>query len=137
MHIFLLYAVVVWYLSFRYRRRWRAVFVLGIGVPLVPFVLRLYYLIFTGRFFTPEALMMDLISLAYAGVLLLIGAFLALIPREHASFPCKYCRYDLIGNITGRCPECGSEIPHSMQVAIADELEHNPRPTGDELQPLV
>ncbi|MCO6438981.1 MAG: hypothetical protein J5J06_17955 [Phycisphaerae bacterium] len=35
---------------------------------------------------------------------------------------CKNCLYDLTGNITGRCPECGTEFdPQEYGIAIADE----------------
>lgn len=30
---------------------------------------------------------------------------------------CKQCGYDLTGNISGRCPECGKEIDRSMAPA--------------------
>lgn len=35
---------------------------------------------------------------------------------------CKKCRYDLTGNISRRCPECGSEIP-GRQVSEAMDRE--------------
>lgn len=35
------------------------------------------------------------------------------IDRDQAYPPgtCRSCGYDLTGNVSGRCPECGQEIP--------------------------
>lgn len=35
------------------------------------------------------------------------------IDRDHAYPPgtCRSCGYNLTGNVSGRCPECGQEIP--------------------------
>jgi hypothetical protein len=30
--------------------------------------------------------------------------------RDHPPGHCQRCGYDLTGNITGRCPACGTEI---------------------------
>ena len=62
--------------------------------------------------------------MTYAGTLLLVGLFLAFMPRTYALFPCQNCRYELLGNVTGRCPECGTDMPRSQQIALEDHMHH-------------
>ena len=33
---------------------------------------------------------------------------------------CRQCGYDLTGNISGRCPECGREVPLALPIARAE-----------------
>lgn len=135
MHLFLLFAIGVWYAAYRHRRRWQAFAILSLGVPFVPILIRIYVFIFTGHFLPQDGAIMDVISLTYAGTLLFIGLFLAFMPRHHALFPCQNCRYELLGNVTGRCPECGTDMPRSQQIALEDHMQHaaqqqQPRPSG-------
>jgi hypothetical protein len=44
---------------------------------------------------------------AVAGAILLGGVLLACAPRRAKSHECPLCHYDLRGNVTGVCPECG------------------------------
>jgi hypothetical protein len=56
------------------------------------------------------------IMVGMVGVILL---FVALRPRRKGnSLHCRKCEYDLTGNTSGRCPECGSELT-GRAVAIA------------------
>ena len=124
MHLFLAFAICVWYAAYRHRRRWQAAAVLALGVPFVPVLIRLYVFIFTGRFLPQDGAIMDVISMTYAGTLLFIGVFLAAMPRHRALFPCAKCRYDLTGNVTGRCPECGTLMSHGQWIALEDHTHH-------------
>lgn len=50
-------------------------------------------------------------------------------PQPEATFCppfCEKCSYDLTGNASGRCPECGTPVPADMVVACAESL-HEPR----------
>ena len=56
-------------------------------------------------------------DLLTAGIfaLIFVWAFLALRhatrrPSPQVSKPCAICRYDLTGNVSGVCPECGSRV---------------------------
>jgi len=40
------------------------------------------------------------------------------IPTE-ASFPCSSCGYSLIGNVSGKCPECGTPCERATEDALA------------------
>ena len=32
------------------------------------------------------------------------------LPRRHRPGHCSKCDYDLTGNVSGRCPECGTKV---------------------------
>ncbi len=32
------------------------------------------------------------------------------LPQRHAAGACRNCGYNLTGNVSGRCPECGRSI---------------------------
>ncbi|NLX23240.1 MAG: hypothetical protein GXY55_16435 [Phycisphaerae bacterium] len=66
-------------------------------------------------------------SMAIAVLILLIASLILLIygirqRRRLAISPraiCRSCGYDLQGNVSGRCPECGTEIPPEPQAAAS------------------
>lgn len=41
----------------------------------------------------------------------------------HKKIPCRKCDYDLFGNTTGTCPECGTRISRSKRELLADSEE--------------
>lgn len=110
MILFAVYALVIWYLTMRLRRR-----VAGFVIAVVG-GLAAYYL---GRWL-PGMLPSWLIDregymgiswlfYAEAGVVTGIGVFIACLPRPLDYPHCPYCRYDLRG-LEGEatlCPECG------------------------------
>ena len=40
-------------------------------------------------------------------------------PREPAANACSRCAYNLTGNVSGVCPECGTTIPKSQRDGMA------------------
>lgn len=57
---------------------------------------------------------------APAFVCILLGAILAWWARKHEGQPlCSFCGYNLTGNTSGKCPECGSSIPIDQKRVIA------------------
>jgi hypothetical protein len=42
--------------------------------------------------------------------------------KAAAAHLCEQCRYDLTGNVSGVCPECGSEIPIEVSTASAERM---------------
>ncbi|HEY8668694.1 MAG TPA: hypothetical protein VIL86_18750 [Tepidisphaeraceae bacterium] len=55
------------------------------------------------------------------GVYLLQGAPLLIALAKWERKPehpeCAYCGYDLTGNVSGTCPECGKPVPEDTKVA--------------------
>lgn len=107
--IFPLYAVLVWYACFRWRRHFLGVASLlaGLGGLLV-----LAWLdVRIARWLTNQFPMPGfLLLLAGEGmIVLLIGTYLVAMPRERVRVPCRGCGYELDGLETAnpRCPECG------------------------------
>jgi hypothetical protein len=66
----------------------------------------------------PAALVIPLSWVVFA---LSLSTFLLMIPfRFRGITPrgyCQHCGYNLTGNVTGRCPECGAPFPHDEQTA--------------------
>ena len=58
-----------------------------------------------------------LIPILFVGALVLIR--IALFPRRRGNDPhCANCNYLLIGNVSGRCPECGTDVSTAARVQI-------------------
>lgn len=54
-----------------------------------------------------------------------IARLLALTPeRTHDPTKCKICKYDLTGNVSGICPECGTTIDASARTSLTPKLSH-------------
>jgi len=58
---------------------------------------------------TPPSMMVLPIWLILT-VLIMPTAFLWWRDRRYPRGHCQYCGYDLTGNVSGRCPECGKAI---------------------------
>lgn len=103
MYFIALYACVIWFVVYTFRRRWPAFVVLLLSIPLAAAVIQM-----CGMLFRPNNGLFIVMATAFEVVILCLGAFIALQPRaKQASKPCFRCRYDLAGNETGICPECG------------------------------
>lgn len=110
------YAVFVWYLAIRYRRRWPGYTSVVLGVVVL--------LAFSGQALgehslataLPEGLRrgyrtMLILIVPEAGLIALIGFFAASLPRRLTLTSCRGCGYELAGlNPRGlTCPECGRQ----------------------------
>lgn len=106
MYPFILFSVIVCIAVFIHRRRWQGFAILGLAVGAV-----------TGVGFL--TLQLDnripaLIAFGFALSLFLIGLYIALLSRRPIVHErCPRCRYDLRGNTSGLCPECGTASPIS------------------------
>ena len=57
-------------------------------------------------------------------ILILISTHLSVLTRRKKRTPglCAHCGYNLYGNVSGRCPECGAEIPSDAVTAVEHVL---------------
>lgn len=111
MFVFPVYAALVWYACFRWRRQFLGFAALGAGVMGVLLLAMLDVVV--TRWLTHQVTkpLFVLLLLAEAGIILPVGAFVVMMPRERVELPCRACGYELLGleiaNPT--CPECGLE----------------------------
>lgn len=101
-----LYALPVWALTYLLRRRVWGLLLLGLGTIAVPVVVRLEE-VHLGAF----AGTLHVVGASYAGLIGLVGIVLWLQRRAALAHECRHCLYDLTGNVTGVCPECGHVLP--------------------------
>ena len=109
MILFPVYAVFVWYLCFRWRRSWVAWASLFLGVAGVATLAWFHVTVSVIALGASDSPLFPILLAAEAGLILIVGAFIAMLPLEVADTPCRRCQYDLAGleldNPT--CPECG------------------------------
>ncbi|MBL8746948.1 MAG: hypothetical protein JNK58_11415 [Phycisphaerae bacterium] len=106
MYFFALYAGIIWFGVNYFRRRWPAYVVLLVTIPValagVQLIRTLLHI---------DNMILSIVATAYEALILMVGVMIVLVPRRpHAMQPCHRCRYDLVGNTSGTCPECGRLI---------------------------
>lgn len=107
MYAFVLYAMLIWVAVYAQRRRWQAWAILAASIPVAWLGVRAMQWMAGSQ---------NTMFLALAGVyealILMVGVMLAIQPRtRRVHTACHKCRYDLAGNTSGFCPECGSTVP--------------------------
>jgi hypothetical protein len=110
MVVFPIYAVLIWALTWRFRRSWLAyvtVFAGVLGVAVLAALHRFTELVFpvnvSGPFF-------PLLLLTEAVFVLVVGVYIACLPLHRVDRPCRACGYELAGleEANPTCPECGT-----------------------------
>lgn len=120
MAAFVVYGVLVWWLAFRLRGSWRAYVppVLGVlGVVAVGW-LHLQLNEWTGGRIYLRVL--QILLYPYGVMVGAVGLFIAWIPVQavgRRDGKCHACLYDLRGNQTGVCPECGVGVLRAGEAA--------------------
>lgn len=109
MIFFVLYALGIWTIAWRCRRRWQAFGALIASVP--PVILSAHLDMWIVRtIFDEDAGWILTLAILFAGVIVFIGLLLALQPRPKPAHACVVCEYDLRGIGARTCPECGAEL---------------------------
>lgn len=112
-----MYAVVVWFFAFRWRRSWRglAAVLIGAGLALglglaVPTLQVTYFNVNPNQ--AGGAAPLRLLVFAEAGLVLGGGLLIVSLARPPAHPHCPFCHYDTRGLETTQstCPECGQPI---------------------------
>lgn len=102
------YAMLVWYLSARYRRTVLAFACALSGTALLAVLAYGHWLFGQGH---PELFIqgMQILLYPYTVVVGVVGVFIASLPRRYPPGACPRCGYDLagLGHPVANCPECG------------------------------
>lgn len=108
--LFAVYALVVWYLALRFRRRVGGFVIVALGGMAAAYLGRVLPKVLPSWLIDPEGYPgIQWLFWAEAGVVWGVGLFIACLPRPLTYPHCPYCRYDLRG-LEGEvttCPECG------------------------------
>lgn len=112
MILFAAYAIIVWYLAARYRRDWRGFLAPLIGAALALLAVRIPALqrVLPERWWVMGfGTELQILIWAESMIVLVVGLFIALMPRPPARPHCAYCWYEIAGLDPEQrcCPECG------------------------------
>lgn len=115
MFLFPLYAALVWYACYRWRRRFLGYAALLAGVGLVTLLIWLDIALMRWVFDETAGPLIIMLLAAEAAAVLVVGSFLVFLPREQPLLPCRSCGYELDGleHENPRCPECG--LPEAVR----------------------
>jgi len=107
---FMVYGVLVWWLTFRLRGSWRAFVPPVVGVLGVVGVGWLHMRLNDWSGGKIYLQVLQVLLYPYGAMVGAVGVFIAAIPVKavgRRDRKCHACLYDLRGNETGVCPECG------------------------------
>lgn len=121
MILFVVYAVFIWYVSFRYRRSLAGIGVFFAGLAGIALVGGFHYQLNEwtgGKIYLP---VLQILLYPYAGLVAFISAYLWIMPRRPAENHCVSCGYSLRGLELDQptCPECGVASATIITQAIA------------------
>lgn len=135
--LFLFYAAYIWYLCFRFRRRWEGLAVLAASVGALWVMAELYRFILRWARASRNSIVdyksegrLFLMLLAVEAVIVIaVGLFFFCLPRHAAATkPCRRCRYELAGldSENPTCPECGlPAAAHRIETALCSVCSQN------------
>jgi len=124
----LVYAVAIWAVTLIYRRRWQAFAAIPISVIPIAFGAKLCVVYLIER--DGPAVPVYVLAGGYSALIVMVGLLIAVQPRKRpAEKPCPACGYDLIGNLSGVCPECGLDMnqPRGGKIAFPARRPKPPR----------
>jgi len=124
--ILVLYGVGVWTIAFIHRRRWLSFAAAALSVPPVALFVHVD-VVLLEMFLDKSADWLYFVGGAFAIFIAGVALLIAVQPRTPPDHVCGVCRYDLRGNVTGVCPECGAGDERSA--AGSNSPEHAPGPS--------
>ena len=115
MALFVVYAVLVWWLAFAWRGSWRAYVPAAVGLAGVVFVSWLHLRLNDWSGGTINIQGLQVLLYPYGVLVTAVGVFIAAIPVQvvgRRDGKCHACLYDLRGRGPGQmvCPECGAKV---------------------------
>lgn len=112
--LFAIYAALVWYGCWRYRRRWQGVVWFATAIFGMYFLWRLYTALVRFSKGAWDTSSMLLLFGAEAFIVIMVGGTLLAVRRDKVERPCRRCRYELKGleELNPQCPECGLAWAH-------------------------
>jgi hypothetical protein len=135
-YLFVLYAAAIWFGVHYFRRRWPAVVVLLVTIPVA-----LGGVALLRSLLGTQNGILSIAAVAYESLILMVGVLIVLLPRgKKGALPCPRCRYDLTGNTSGTCPECGRRhdletrvrhVAHRRRVGPREETPSDDSRIGD------
>lgn len=106
MYFIAIFPAAVWIGAYTFRRSWVAFLIVFSGLAAALAVTN-----FLGSFTTTRPgdgySIFHIFAYAYCSVVTLVGLMIACQARRRAPLACHRCGYDLLGNESGICPECG------------------------------
>lgn len=111
MFAFVAYAVLTWYLTFRFRRQWRGGLVLLCSMLGLALVAAFHFQLnkwTRGAIYLP---VLQVLLYSFAALTLSVGLFILAAPRRERSV-CRTCQYNLAGLYDEGmyvCPECATQ----------------------------
>lgn len=110
---------MTWWLRVGSRRITIRMFLaLSVGVAVLASALLLMGGYVVDGYMNEPARLAAILVVAMLPISLLVGfPFWLLPPRRHPAGDCQKCGYDLTGNESGRCPECGKETAHKTHTS--------------------
>lgn len=105
------YAVLVWYGALRWRRNWRGVAAVVLGVLGVVVTGYLHYMLNEWTHGRVYLRVLQVLLYPYGVLVAAVGFFIAALPRVYSGAQCRTCGYDLRGLETNDrvCPECATK----------------------------
>lgn len=114
----MLYALAIWIAVFLIRRKWLRILVLTGAASIVPLAAHTLIHLLETNLARPDQAPLAWLSVVgdtYAALVFAVGLFIALTAKRKEPHDCRACGYDLAGNTSGACPECGHTIPSAQR----------------------
>lgn len=122
MFAFVVYALAVWYAAFRWRREWRSLTSVGVGLGGIALVAWLHWVLGVWSEGRIQVAVFQSMLYPYAGLVAMVGVYLSRLPRILTpSLRCLRCNYDMRGleqEPEAVCPECGRRLNPPRHAAI-------------------